>query len=77
MKSTNKDVIKGNFDVLIKHRGMSESSRLFNASKIELLNNHLLVYRGKELIFKVWLQKEGYVDVKKAMNDCDIKVIKF
>lgn len=55
-----------------------ESPHLLRADKIEFINNHLMFYLGKELIFKVWL-KEGewqkYKDIKEALEEAGIKVI--
>ena len=90
MKPINrKDIIEGNFDVLIKHKGVEESSRLFGCNKIEYLHDrlkdffdhHIMIYRDKKLFFKVWLPNSSkdkeFKDVKEALDSVGMKVIDF
>ena len=73
------EVIKGKFDVLIEQKNTEERSRLFNCDKIELSGNEILIYRRKELIYKVWLKYdkwENYKSLKEAMEDVGISIIK-
>ena len=48
-----------------------EEPHLLRADKVELVNNHLMFYLKKELVFKVWLKKD-YKDVKEALKDVGI-----
>ncbi len=78
--------IKGNFDVLIKHKNTEEASRIFNCNRIEYIadkkgehfDHHLMFYKGKDLIFKVWLRNQSkdkpYNDIKEAMDDVGIEI---
>ena len=43
------------------------------ADKVELVENHLMFYLKKELVFKVWLKK-GYKDVKEALKNVGISL---
>ena len=81
--------LKGEFDILIKHKNTEEASRLFNCDRIEYIahkkgdhfDHHLMFCRGKELIFKVWLRNEPhdipYKNIKEAMKDVGIDVHSF
>ena len=72
--------IKRKFDVLIEQNKTEEGSRLFNCDKIELIGNEIFIYKGKELIYKIWLKSdkwESYKDVKEAMKDVGISIIRF
>ncbi|MBS3099290.1 hypothetical protein J4462_03700 [Candidatus Pacearchaeota archaeon] len=85
----NKDVIEGEFDVLIKQKNTEEKSRLFNCDKIEYLHSkqgdffdhHIMIYRGKKLIFKVWLPNSAkdkeFKSLKEALESVDIELIDF
>ena len=50
-----------------------EEPHLLRADKVELVENHLMFYLKKELVFKVWLKK-GYKDVKEALKDVGISL---
>lgn len=81
--------LKGQFDILIKHQNTGEASRLFDCDRIgymadkegEYFDHHLMFYRGKKLIFKVWLRNEPedkpYKNIKEAMKDVGIAVHSF
>ena len=51
-----------------------ESQHLLRADRIELMGKEIFFYLGKELIFKVWLNKE-YDNLQKAMKDAGINVV--
>ena len=83
----NADVMQGDFDILIKHKNTEEASRLFDCDKIEyihdrkrdLFDHHLMFYKKRKLIFKVWLKYnkwENYKSLKEAMEDVGISIIK-
>ena len=68
--------MEGNFDVydvLIKQKNTQEPSRLFNCTKVELVGNEIMVYKKKELVFKVWLKKD-YKDIEEALKDVGIEI---
>ena len=50
-----------------------EEPHLLRADKVELVENHLMFYLKKELVFKVWLKKD-YKDVKEALKDVGISL---
>ena len=50
-----------------------EEPHLLRADKVELVENHLMFYLKKELVFKVWLKK-GYKDVREALKDVGISL---
>lgn len=54
-----------------------DSPHLVRANKIEYINNHLMFYLKKELIFKVWLPKENYDGILEALKDVKIRVMGF
>ena len=51
-----------------------DSPHLVRADKIEYIDNHLLFYLKKELIFKVWLPKEEYGGIEEALKYAKIEV---
>lgn len=56
-----------------------EESHLLRADMVELINNHLMFYLKKVLIFKVWLKEKKwkkYKSLKEAMGDVGIKLYK-
>jgi len=74
------NTIKGNFDVLIEQKNTDSASRLFNCNSIKLDGNEIFIYRGKDLLYKVWLKMdkwEHYKSVEEAMKDVGISIIKF
>jgi len=55
-----------------------EQPHLIRADKIEFINNHLMFYLGKILIFKVWLKEEKwrkYKNIKQVLKDVGIRII--
>ncbi|MEI6731585.1 MAG: hypothetical protein WCK90_02795 [archaeon] len=68
--------LEGRFDVLIEQKGTAQASRLFSCDKIELRENHIMVYRSGEFIYKVWLQREDYKDLNQAMKDVGMSTFK-
>ncbi|MFH1802814.1 MAG: hypothetical protein ABH864_05205 [archaeon] len=87
MKKT-KDTIVGDFDVLIKQQKTEEKSRLFACTKVEYLHDkkedffdhHLMFYKGKTLIFKVWLPNsktdKPFKNVSEALESVGMGVLK-
>lgn len=56
-----------------------EESFLLRATKVEFVENHLMFYLKKELIFKVWLklnEYKKYKDINEAMKEAGIRVLK-
>jgi len=55
-----------------------ELPHLIGADRIEFIENHLMFYFGRKLIFKIWL-KEGkwrrYKDINHALKNVGIKVL--
>ena len=51
-----------------------ESQHLLRADRIELMGKEIFFYLGKELIFKVWLNKE-YSVLQEAMKDAGIRIV--
>lgn len=48
---------------------------LLRANKIEFINNHLMFYLGKELVFKVWLKEdklEKYKNINEVLRDVEV-----
>jgi hypothetical protein len=81
MKKTTQDTISDKESMTIWLGGYNEKRfeqpHLVRADKIELMNNHLMFYLGKELVFKVWLKEdrwEKYKNIKQAIKDVDIKI---
>ena len=76
----NKNIITGTFDLFIRHKNIEQFSRVFNCNKIEFIDNHLMVYKNNELIFKVWLKLykfKKYKNLKEAMKDVGIDIYLF
>lgn len=59
--------------IWIQSNDRFESPHLLRADRIELMGHEIYFYLGKELIFKVWLNKE-YTLLKEAMKDAGIKI---
>ena len=82
-----KDVIenKDGLNCWIKHKGVSEKSRIFcdkiiymhNKDK-DIFDHHLMFYLRGELIFKVWLKNKSsdiaFNDIDEALDSVDIAV---
>ncbi len=74
-----------NKDGLLKHKGISEDSRIF-CDKIEyiynkeefqgkdVLDHHLMFYLKGQLVFKVWLKNKKYKEINEALKDVGISV---
>lgn len=84
-----KDIIesRNGLNVLIKHKGINEDSRIF-CDKIEymhdrkgkIFDHHLMFWLKDELVFKIWLPNESkdkqFKDINEALKNCGIRVIK-
>lgn len=71
-----KNQIKGKLiSCLISQPNTTASSRIF-CTKIELIDNHLMFYYQKQLIFKVWLKKTNIKNVNSALKSVKIKLVK-
>lgn len=83
----NKDIIqdKAGLNVLINHKNIEMKSKIF-CDRIEYLHNkikfggkpaldnHLMFWLGKELVFKVWLkQNKEYKNINEALKDVGIQ----
>ncbi len=84
-----RDIIenKDGLNCWIKHKGVSEKSRIF-CDKIEYMHNrdaeedtfdhHLMFYLNGELVFKVWLKNKSgdipFNDIDEALDSVDILV---
>ncbi len=66
--------INGNFILQIEQKHTEEPSSLFGCTKIELVNNHIMVWKKKDLVLKVWLKKENYNDLNKVLKMVGMKV---
>ena len=77
IKQKEENKIIGRFDVLIRQKSIAELSRLFDCNQIELINNHIMIYKKGRLIFKVWLDKEDYKDLKKVMKKIGMSICRF
>lgn len=84
-----KDLIesKNGLNVLIKHKGIVEDSRIFcdtieymHDRKGKIFDHHLMFWAKDELVFKIWLPNEAkdrtFKNINEALKSCGIRVIK-
>ncbi len=90
MKDSIKAKIGRHLNVTIKHKGVTENSRIFCDEIIYLHNkgtfqgsltfdHHLLFWKKRELVFKVWLNNKlsdkEFKNIQQAMGSVGIKVL--
>jgi hypothetical protein len=87
-KMNKPDSITGKFDVMIEQKNTEEASRLFDCTNVEYMHNkdefsfdhHLMFWKGKKLIFKVWLPNDindnEFKSINSALESVGIKILK-
>ena len=70
----NEDKLTDIYPVWIKGEN-TEQDNLIVADEVELINDHLMFYWKKQLVFKVWLKKD-YKNIKEALKDVGVRYCK-
>ena len=70
-----KDKIKSKEPLHFWVRGYNvQQPHLLRADEVEFINNHLMFRLKGELMFKVWLRRTDYKNVKEALQDVGIEM---
>jgi len=62
--------------VKVDHSKNTEEPSLLFCTKIELINNHLMFSIYSHLVFKVWLDRENYLDISEALKNSNLEILK-
>lgn len=83
MKKTKDQIIGDGMVLAIKHSNNTEQDSYLFCEKIEYmhdrnnkyLDHHLMFYKDRKLIFKVWLKGKEYENIELALKDIGIELL--